>query len=207
VLTATTAEMQEAERSLSRIQRTIATEGVVLYHNRRRLPFLPRPRPPRDDTPADPQTARTEAEHLASTAAHNLRSAHTTEEIRKRMRPSPVIDACDRTRIAGSARKAIEFALQAVIVRAGRRPYAWKNPAALAAEAGAAGAALPAVEPAALERAGKHYTGLPFPGDPAPSEEESREALELADLIVPWAEETIRTSDAEEAKEQHGEDK
>ena len=114
------------------------------------------------------------------------------------------MNTCDRTRIAGLARKALEFALQAVIVCAGRRPHAWKDPAGLAAEARAAGAAVPAIEPGALERAGKHYTGQAFPGDPGPSEEEMREALELANLIVPWAQETVRTSHAGESQPNGG---
>ena len=44
VMTATRTEMREAAASLSRIHRTIATEGVTLYRNGRRLPYLRRPR-------------------------------------------------------------------------------------------------------------------------------------------------------------------
>ncbi len=204
VMTATRSEMREAEGSLSRIHRTIATEGVTLYRNGRRLPCLPRPRPARDDTPADLRTARAESEQLADFAARRLDAAHTTNRVRMEMCPSPGMNTCDRTRIAGLARKATEFALQAVIVCAEQRPHAWKDPAGLAAEARAAGAAIPAVDPAALERAGKHCTGHPFPGDPGPSEEEMREALELADRIVPWARETVHARHAGGAQPDDG---
>ena len=204
VMTATTSQMREAKESLSVIHRTITTEGVALYRNRRRLPYLPRPRPARDDTPADPRIARTESEQLADFAASRLKSAHTTNRIRTKMRPSPRLDTCDRTEIAGRARKAIEFALQAVIVCAGRRPHAWKDPTGLAAEARAAGAAVPDVDPAALDRAANHYTGRAYPGYPGPSEEEMREALDLADRIVPWAQDSVRASHAGEAQTDDG---
>jgi len=45
VMTATRTEIREAERNLSRIHRTIATEGVTLYRNQLRLPYLPRREP------------------------------------------------------------------------------------------------------------------------------------------------------------------
>ena len=204
VMTATRTEMREANASLSRIHRTIATEGVTLYRNGRRLPYLPRPRPARDDTPADPRIAHSESEQLADFAARRLKSAHTTNQVRTEMRPSAAMDTCDRTVIAGYARKAIEIALQAVIVCAGRRPHAWKDPTGLAAEARAAGAAVPDVDPAALDRAANHYTGRAYPGYPGPSEDEMREALELADRIVPWAQDNVRASHAGEAEADNG---
>lgn len=204
VMTATRTEMREANASLSCIHRTIATEGVTLYRNGRRLPYLPRPRPARDDTPTHPRIARTESEELADFAARKLKSAHTTNRVRTQMRPSPPMDTCDRTAIAGCARKAIEVALQAVIVCAGRRPHAWKDPTELAAEARAAGAAIPDVDPAALDRSANHYTGRAYPGYPGPSEDEMREALELADRIVPWAQDSVRASHAGEAQADNG---
>ena len=74
--------------------------------------------------------------------------------------------ACGQTEMAGKALKAVEFALEAAIVAAGRRPRAWKDPAALAAEAGAVSTGMPALDPGALARAANHNTGTAYPGLP-----------------------------------------
>ena len=101
--------------------------------------------------------------------------------------------ACVQTEMAGKALKAVEFALEAAIVAAGRRPRAWKDPAALAAEAGAVSTGMPALDPGALARAANHNTGTAYPGYPAPSAPEAAEALELARQIVPWASRCARS--------------
>lgn len=122
MLTATRSRMHDAARSLATLHRTIATEGVTLYRSGRRMPYLRRPRPQPNHTLADPKAARIESADLARLAARRLQSAHETAEVRKRMPASASLDACDRARIAGDARKALEFAFQAVIVCAARRP-------------------------------------------------------------------------------------
>ena len=85
------------------------------------------------------------------------------------------------TTVAGSARKAIELALQARIVDTGRRPRGLEGPGRLGR---AVGATLPDIDPKAIERAGNHYSGLAYPGYAHPSVEEAAEALELARQIV-----------------------
>ena len=74
--------------------------------------------------------------------------------------------ACGQTEMAGKALKAVEFALEAAIVATGRRPRAWKDPAALAAEAGAVSTGMPALDPGALARAANHNTEAAYPGLP-----------------------------------------
>ena len=180
-------DVRKAARSLAGVLRTAREEGVALYRQGRKQAYEPRQRPEPIDTDEDRQTARWEAERLWQHAQTKLQMA---EACVRSAESSGTLDWYQATQVAGDARKAVELALQAVIVAAGRRPRAWKDPAGLASEAQAAGATVPAVDPGALERAANHYTGSVYPGYPSPSAAEALEALELARRIVPWARES-----------------
>ena len=175
-------EVKAAGRSLVSVLRTAREEGVTVFWRGRRLPYLRRPRPHPVREIEDAGTAADEAGELRRNASERL---GCSERRAKRMTPeNPCLDMTT-TMVAGAARKAIELSLQAAIVDLGRRPRAWKDPAALVAEATAAGARLPEVDRDALSRAGNHYPGNPYPGYPHPTIEEAAEALELARAIVP----------------------
>ena len=174
-------QVRDAVRSLTSILRTAREEGVPVYRDDRHQPYALRPRPPAVHRAEDANTAREEAERLRCRAAQKLQLAETYA---RSLHPQDALLDTTTTEVAGSARKAIELALQARIVDTGRRPRAWKDPAGLASEARAVGATLPDIDPKAIERAGNHYSGLAYPGYARPSVEEAAEALELARQIV-----------------------
>ena len=172
-------DVREAAMSLTSVLRTAREEGVPLYQRGRRLAYAPRSRPEATgDTDADSNRAGEEARQLSDRAKRKLDWAEMFAEHH---------DPCALTETAGAARKAIELALQAAIVAAGRRPRSWKDPAGLAVEAKAAGTGMPVLDTDALARAANYYTGRAYSGYPAPSSVEATEALELARRIVPWS--------------------
>ena len=192
VLVATEASVAEAAGTLAGILRTAAEEGVTVFEAGSAIPYRPRARPdPADEPPVSPERARAEAVRLLDAAGRFLdRAVRRDEGSRRRGHER---EGWERTEIAGAARKAVEFALQAVIVAAGRRPRAWRSPAGLAAEAAALGACVPETAPGALERAAEHYTGVAYPDPeyPAPGEAETVTALVTARSMVPWAEDFL----------------
>ena len=174
------AGVRRGARSLAGVLRVACEEGVVLYRRGRRYAYAPRSRPPAaPESSLDPAAVCEEADRLWERAREELGLA----EEWLAMAESPET----RTSLAGCARKAVELALQSGIVRRGRRPRAWKDPAGLASEAEAAGMVLPPVDRGALERAANYYTGRVYPFYPSPSADEAFEALELARRLVPWA--------------------
>lgn len=117
-------DVRKAARSLAGVLRTAREEGVTLYRQGRRLAYQPRQRPEPIDTEEDRRTARWEAERLWQHAQTKLQMA---EACVRSADSSGTLDWYQVTQVAGDARKAVEFALQAVIVAAGRRPRAWKR--------------------------------------------------------------------------------
>ena len=173
-------DVRRGARHLASVLRVACEEGVVLYRRGRRHAYARRARPPAtDERCADRSAVREEADWLWERARQELCFAEQWATFD----PS----GTQRTEIAGRARKAVELALQSAIVRRGRRPRAWKDPAGLASEAQAAGMVLPPVDRGALERAANYYTGKVYPFYPSPSADEALEALELARRLVPWA--------------------
>ena len=197
VLVETEAAVAEAARTLAGILRTATEEGLTVYEAGGAIPYRRRARPEPSDERVSPERARTEAVRLMEGAKQCLGRAERYDEISREYGEDR--SACDRTEVAGGARKAVEFALQAVIVAAGRRPRAWKTPAALASEAAATGANVPETQPGALEQAAEHYTGMAYPEYPGPDEAETVTALETAQLLVAWAEDAIDTAGSSEA--------
>ena len=162
--------------------------------------YRPRPRPAPQHREEDPATAEQEGARLATAARVRLERA---EWWRNQIASEPESDDWEHTEVAGAARKAIEFALQAAIVSAGRRPRAWKSPARLATEATEAGMTIPKIDSGALERAGVHYTGRVYPEYDGPPLEAADEALDLARRLVAWTETVSRghASDARQPRE------
>ena len=193
VLVETESAVAEAAESLAGILRTASEDGVTVYEAGSVRPYRRRaPRPPSNER-VSPHKAKEEARVLLAGATRRL---HRAEEFDKFSREAcreygTQLTTCDLTEIAGAARKAVEFALQAVIVSTGRRPHAWKSPAGLAAEAAATGIAVPPTEPGALEQAAEHYAGAAYPDYPGPDEPEAATALKTAQQLVRWAERIV----------------
>ena len=200
VIVAFESDVRKARTSLAGILRTAVEEGVTLYENGRRTEYRPRPRPAPQHREEDPATAEQEGARLATAARVRLERA---EWWRNQIASEPESDDWEHTEVAGAARKAIEFALQAAIVSAGRRPRAWKSPARLATEATEAGMTIPKIDSGALERAGVHYTGRVYPEYDGPPLEAADEALDLARRLVAWTETVSRghASDARQPRE------
>ena len=181
IVVATEREVRDASTSLASVLRTASEEGVVLYRRGERLPYAPQPRPP---VVAGPRLAGPAVVDEASVIGQRAARALYRAEISGGAEWSE----CMRTELAGSARKAVEFAFQSVIVAAGRRPRAWKDPAGLAAEAAAVCDDMPVLDAGALSRAANYYAGTAYPEYPSPSRHDALEALDLARQVVPWAE-------------------
>ena len=179
VLVSTEAEIAAARKSLTGVLRTAVEAGVTVYQAGERRPYRKRPRPAGLDERIDPAEAANEACRLLSMGAMKLDRAEF-------FLAGNGLES-QRTEIAGASRKAIEFALQAVIVSRGQRPRGWKNAASLADEARNAGARPPEPAPGALERTTNHYAGRAYPGYAVPDADETVEAIETARLMVAWA--------------------
>ena len=199
VLVKTEAAVAEAAGTLAGILRTATEEGVTVYEMGAAVPYRRRARPEPEAERVSPERARAEAVRLMEGAKRCLGRAERYDEISREYGGDR--SACDRTEVAGGARKAVEFALQAVIVAAEKRPRAWKSPAGLATEAAAAGANVPETQPGALEQAAEHYTGMAYPEYPGPDEAETACALETARLMVAWAEGVVAAVSNAEASQ------
>ena len=199
VLVATEGAVADAAGTLAGILRTAAEEGLTVYEAGAWVPYRRRARPEPSEERVSAERARSEAVRLMDGAKECLGRAQRYDAISREYGEDR--SACDRTRIAGGARKAVEFALQAVIVAAGKRPRAWKSPAALATEAATTGVNVPETRPGTLEQAAEHYTGMAYPGYPSPDEAETATALETAQLMVAWAEGAVGVAGHAEASQ------
>ena len=194
VLVKTESEVVEAAESLAGILRTASEDGVTVYEAGNVRPYRRRARRPPSDERVSPHKAQGEARRLLAGARSRLERAELFDKVSREVCHENETErtTCDLTEIAGAARKAVEFALQAVIVSTGRRPHAWKSPAGLAAEAAATGVTVPPTEPGALEQAAEHYAGPAYPDYPGPDEAETATALKTAQQLVGWAERILK---------------
>ena len=178
-------EMREAQSSVISVLRTADEEGVLVYRDGEKLPYAAQGRATAIERIEDPTTCRKEADKRREQAKGTLIRA---EQRTQYLHDEEARADTTTTFVAEYASKAIALSLQARIIDHGKRPQGWKDPTRLAAEARAAGARMPDINPEALARAGNYYSGQTSAGYPQPSPEEAQEALDLARLIVGWQE-------------------
>ena len=134
VLVETESAVAEAAKSLAGFLRTASEDGVTIFEAGNVRPYRRRARRPPTGERVSPQKARPEAWRLLASASNRLERAQLFDNVSREVchKNETERTTCDLTEITGAARKAVEFALQAVIVSTGRRPHAWKSPAGLA---------------------------------------------------------------------------
>ena len=155
LLVETESKVTRAAKSLAGVLRTASEDGVIIYEAGSVRPYEQRARQPPSSERMSPHKTRLETQLLLAGATTRLKRAELFDKISRQVCDEHETERTtwDLTEVAGAARKAVELALQAVIVSTGRRPHAWKSPAGLAAEAATTGCAVPQTEPGALERA------------------------------------------------------